>query len=155
MTMPARLKAHLDQTHVSYEPVFHIPTYSAQSIASALHVPGKEVAKTVVVQAGGDTLLAVLPAPYHINLKKLAAVVRAPVRLLEEQEYYKLFPDCEPGEISPFGELYGLPVYLDEALSEDPEILFSTGTHCDAIRMGNLDFVRLAKPRICSFAVKP
>ncbi len=53
MTMPARLKAHLDQTHVSYEPVFHIPTYSAQSIASALHVPGKEVAKTVVVQAGG------------------------------------------------------------------------------------------------------
>jgi len=155
MTMPVRLKAHLDQIHVSYEPVFHAPTYSSEYTASVLRVPGKEVAKTVVLRAGEKMLLAVLPAPYHINLKKLAAVVGDSVQLVEQQECNKLFPDCEPGAVPPFGELYGLPVYLDESLAEDPEILFSAGTRCDAIRMGNLDFVRLAKPRICSFAERP
>jgi Ala-tRNA(Pro) deacylase len=155
MTMPLRLKAHLDQAQVSYEPVFHAPTHGAEFTASVMHIPGKEMAKTVVLRAGEQTLLAVLPASYHINLEKLAAIAGAPLRLAEKQECNTLFPDCEPGAVPPFGELYGLPVYLDEALAEDPEIVFSAGTLCHAIRMGNLDFIRLAKPRICSFAEKP
>ena len=155
MTIPVRLNTHLDQAHVSYEPVFHAPTHGAEYTASVMHVPGKEMAKTVVLRAGEKTLLAVLPASYHINLRKLAAVVGAPVQLAEKQECNTQFPDCEPGAVSPFGELYGLAVYLDEALAEDPEIVFSAGTLCNAIRMGNLDFVRLAKPQICSFAKKP
>jgi len=74
------------------------------------------------------------------------------VELVDERECHKLFPDCQPGSVPPFGELYGLPVYLDEALAEDPEIIFSAGTLSDGIRMGNADFVHLVKPRICSFA---
>jgi Ala-tRNA(Pro) deacylase len=120
-----------------------------------MHIPGKEMAKTVVLRAGEQTLLAVLPASYHINLEKLAAIAGAPLRLAEKQECNTVFPDCEPDAVPPFGELYGLPVYLDEALAEDPEIVFSAGTLCNAIRMGNLDFIRLAKPRICWFAEKP
>lgn len=152
MTMPSRLKAHLDEAGVQYSPVTHIPTYSAQYAAAVMHAPGKEVAKTVAVRAGDKVLLAVLPAPYHINLKKLAALAGAEVRLLDEAACNKLFPDCEPGAIPPFGELYGLPVYMDQALAEDPEIIFSAGTRSDAVRMRKADFVRLAKPRIESFA---
>jgi Ala-tRNA(Pro) deacylase len=110
------------------------------------------MAKTVVLRAGQQILLAVLPASYHVNLSNLANMVGAPVQLLTEPEYYRLFPDCQLGAVPPFGELYGLPVYLDEALAEDPEIVFSAGTLSDAIRMGNSDFVHLVKPRICSFA---
>jgi Ala-tRNA(Pro) deacylase len=120
-----------------------------------MHIPGKEMAKVVVVYAGEQPVLAVLPSSYHVSLKKLAAAAGTPVRLAEKQECTALFPDCEPGAVPPFGELYGLPVYLDEALAEDPEIVFNAGTLCNAIRMGNLDFVRIAKPRICSFAEKP
>jgi Ala-tRNA(Pro) deacylase len=154
MTIPARLKLHLDQNHIGYSPVVHEPARSSQYAASLLHVPGKQVAKTVVLRAGKQTLLAVIPASYHVNPNKLAAVMRVevPVKLLEEEECYKLFPDCQPGAVPPFGELYGLPVYLDEALAEDPEIIFSAGTLSDGIRMGNVDFVHLVNPRICSFA---
>ena len=154
MTIPAGLKAHLEQTHTFYTHVSHVPARSSQYAASLLHVAGKEVAKTVVLRSEGKVLLAVLAASYHINLNKLAAVVGAPVKLLDEGECYKLFPECQPGAIPPFGELYGLPVYLDEALAGSPEIVFSAGTLSDGIRMGNADFVHLVKPRICSFAEK-
>jgi Ala-tRNA(Pro) deacylase len=152
MTIPTRLKAHLEQSHTPFTPVTHVPARSSKYTAAVLHVPGKEVAKTVVLRSGEQILLAVLPASYHVNLHKLAAVVGAPVELIDERECYKLFPDCQPGAVPPFGELYGLPVYLDEALADDPEIVFSAGTLSDGIRMGNADFVHLVKPRICAFA---
>lgn len=154
MAIPARLKAHLEKARIAYTPVAHIPARSAQYAASLLHVPGKEVAKTVALRSGGQVLLAVLPASYHVNFDKLAALTGAPVELVSERECILLFPDCEPGAVPPFGELYGLPVYLDESLAEDPEIVFSAGTLSDGIRMGNADFVHLAKPRVCSFADK-
>jgi len=152
MAIPTRLKAHLEQSHTSFTPITHVPARSSQYTASVLHIPGKEVAKTVVLRSGEQILLAVLPASYHVNLHKFAAVVGAPVELIDERECYKLFPDCQPGAVPPFGELYGLPVYLDEALADDPEIVFSAGTLSDGIRMGNADFVHLVKPRICGFA---
>lgn len=152
MTMPARLTAHLDQAHAAYAPIHHAPARSSQYAASLLHTPGKRVAKTVALRAGNQILLAVLPASYHVNLEKLATLVGGPVRLLNEQECYRLFPDCQPGVVPPFGELYGLPVYLDQTLAEMPEIVFSGGTLSDGVRMGNTDFVYVVKPRICSFA---
>ena len=154
MTIPTRLKAHLEQSHTSFTPVTHVPARSSQYAASVLHIPGKEVAKTAVLRSGKQDLLAVLPASYHVNLHKLAAVSGMPVELVDERECYKLFPDCQPGAVPPFGELYGLPVYLDGALADDPEIVFGAGTLSDGIRMGNADFVHLARPRICSFAEK-
>jgi len=154
MTIPTHLKAHLEQAHASYTRVAHIPARSSQYAASLLRVPGKEVAKTVVLRAGKQVLLAVLPASHHVDLEKLAGVVGTPVKLIEEQECYQLFPDCQHGAVPPFGELYGLPVYLDETLADAPEIIFSAGTLTEGIRMGNADFVRLVKPRICSFAEK-
>jgi len=152
MTMPARLETHLEQAHASYTRVPHIPARSSQYAASLLHVPGKVVAKTVVLRAGQQVLLVVLPASYHVNLEKLAGAVGTPVKLIEEQECYQLFPDCQPGAVPPFGELYDLPVYLDESLADASEIIFNAGTLSDGIRMGNADFVHLVKPRVCSFA---
>jgi Ala-tRNA(Pro) deacylase len=154
MKMPPRLKSHLDEARVPYSSVPHVLISGSQYSAMVLHVHGKEVANTIVLHAGKQKLLAVLPAYYHINLKKLAEIVGSPVELLEERHYNRLFPDCEPGAVPPIGELYHLPVYLDEALSEDPEIIFNAGTHSDAIRMSNADYVRLTKSRVCSFAEK-
>ena len=152
MTIPGHLKTHLEQAHISYTRILHAPARSSQYAASLLHVPGKDVAKTVAMRAGKQVLLAVLPASYHVNLEKLGGVVGSPVKLIEELECYKLFPDCQPGAVPPFGELYGLPVYLEKMLADEPEITFSAGTLSDGIRMDSVDFMRLAKPRICSFA---
>ena len=154
MTIPAQLKSHLAQAHVAYSLIYHLPTRAASFTAAVLQVPGKEVAKTVVFLAGKKPLLAVLPASYYVNLKKLEAAVGMPVQLLNKEECGKLFPDCDVLAIPPFGELYGLPVYMDQALADNPEIIFNAGTLFDSIQMGNVDFVRLVKPHICSFVEK-
>jgi Ala-tRNA(Pro) deacylase len=152
--MPRRLESYLNVKHIPYSMIFHAPADSAQMAASAMHAPGKSVAKAVALQAGNRQILAVLPASYRINFAKLSAIAGAEVRLMNEEAFSELFPDCERGVISPFGELYGVPVYLDEALAEDPEIILSAGTRSDCVCMGNVDFQHLAEPHVCSFAEK-
>jgi Ala-tRNA(Pro) deacylase len=152
MSVSTRLKNFLDENHVSYSAMSHNTAYTAQGAAATMKISGKELAKTVVLRAGEETILAVLPAAPHANLEKLASLLGKPVRLATEQEFCTLFPDCELGAMPPFGSLYGLPVYVDESLAADEEIVFNAGTHRDAIRMRYLDFARLAKPVVCSFA---
>lgn len=154
MTMSARLKSFLDENQAQYTMMSHSPAYTAQASAATMHIPGKELAKTVVLRSGEKTLLAVLPASYHVNLKRLAALAGGTVRLASEQEFAGLFPDCEPGAMPPFGSLYNLPTYVDESLAADEEIVFNAGTHRDAIRMKYADLVRLAKPAVGAFADK-
>jgi Ala-tRNA(Pro) deacylase len=155
MSVPLRLKTFLDSNCVPYESLSHSTTYTAQGTATMMQISGKEVAKTVVLCAGAlgeETILAVLPGPRHVKIDKLAALVGKPVRLATEEEFSRLFPDCELGAMPPFGALYNLPVYVDESLARDEHVLFNAGTHHDAVRMAYEDFVRLAKPMVCSFS---
>jgi Ala-tRNA(Pro) deacylase len=155
MSVPTRLKSFLDSNYVPYESLSHSTTYTAQGTATLMQISGKEVAKTVVLRAGprfDETILAVVAGSKHIKLDKLSAAIGKPVRLATELEFSDLFPDCELGAMPPFGSLYNLPVYADESLARDKEVLFNAGTHHDAVRMAYEDFVRLAQPRLCAFA---
>jgi Ala-tRNA(Pro) deacylase len=155
MSLPLRLKSFLDSNYVPYESLSHSTTYTAQGTATLMQISGREVAKTVVLRAGprfDETLLAVLPGSKHVRLDKISASLGKPVRLATELEFSDLFPDCELGAMPPFGALYNLPVYMDESLGKDKEVIFNAGTHHDAVRMAYGDFVRLAAPNVCSFA---
>jgi Ala-tRNA(Pro) deacylase len=154
MSISTRLKSFLDENQISYSVITHTTAYTGQGAAAAMQISGKELAKTVVLWAGEEMILAVLPAPNHVRLDKLAAEVRKSVRLATEQEFSSLFPDCELGAMPPFGSLYNLPVYVDESLAADEAIVFNAGTHRDAIRVRYDDFLHLAKPKVCSFAQK-
>jgi Ala-tRNA(Pro) deacylase len=154
MSISTRLKDFLDENQIPYSVMTHATAYTAQGAAATMQISGKELAKTVVLRAGQEMILAVLPAPNHVRLDRLTAEVGESVRLATEQEFCSLFPDCEPGAMPPFGSLYNLPVYVDNSLAADEEIVFNAGTHRDAIRMRYDDFLRLAKPKVCSFAQK-
>ena len=152
MSICMRLKGFLDENQIPYSVMTHTTTYTAQGAAATMQISGKELAKTVVLWTGQEMILAVLPAPHHVRLDKLAAEVGKSVRLATEVEFSSLFPDCEVGAMPPFGSLYNLAVYVDELLAADEAIVFNAGTHRDAIRVRYDDFVRLAKPRVCLFA---
>ena len=130
----------------------HATAYTAQGAASTMQISGRELAKTEVLRAGEEMILAVLLAPNHLRLERLAAEVGKSVWVATEQEFSTLFPDCELGAMPPFGSLYNLAVYVDESLADDEEIVFNAGTHRDAIRMRYEDFVRVVKPKVCSLA---
>lgn len=154
MSISTRLKTVLDENRVPYTAMAHTTAYTAHGAAATMKVSGKELAKTVVLRAGEDIVLAVLPAAHHASLEKMSSLLGKPTRLATEQEFGALFPDCELGAMPPFGELYGLPIYVDESLAADEEIVFNAGTHHDAIRLRYEDFARLAKPVVCAFATK-
>ena len=154
MSMPVRLESHLSKRHVNYGRVFHPAIHSAQQTAAVMHFSGKEVAKTVALRAGHQAFLAVLPASHHINFERLGNLVGGKVHMLDEARCAELFPDCEAGAVPPFGELYGLRVYMDQRLVENPEIVFCAGTLSEGVRMGNVEFMHLVKPKVGDFAEK-
>jgi Ala-tRNA(Pro) deacylase len=151
--MPARkLKDFLDGNKVKYVAVSHSPAYTAQEIAASAHVPGKQLAKTVMVKIDGAMAMAVLPASYRVDFDRLKTATGASeVGLASEGEFRSLFPECEVGAMPPFGNLYDMAVYADKSLIDDEEIAFNAGSHNELVRMAYKDFEGLVKPKIADF----
>jgi len=153
--MPAqKLKAYLDGHGVKYVTITHSPAYTAQEIAGRAHVPGKELAKTVMVKVDGMMAMAVLPASYQVDfdlLKELTGSFR--VELASEEEFCDLFPGCEVGAMPPFGNLYNMDVFVAESLADDDEIAFNAGSHTELIRLDYEDFERLVEPEVMRFSL--
>jgi len=149
-----KLKEYLDKEGVKYVAISHPPAYTAQEIAHLVHVPGKEMAKTVMISIEGRTAMAVLPASYNINFTHLCGELNSNNVYLEgEEEFKQSFPDCELGAMPPFGNLYDLEVIVAQSLAEDEEIVFNAGTHTDLIKMAYKDFERLVQPKVIAFSV--
>jgi len=147
------LKQFLDSKEIKYIVISHSLAYTAQGIAALAHIPGKELAKTVVVKLDGDLAMAVVPASRHVDLAKLKSVSGAKsVQLPAEKDFMGRFPDCETGAMPPFGNLYGMAVFADESLKEDKEIAFNAGTHRELVRLEWKDFERLVGPKVARFA---
>ena len=152
MAITQRLKDFLDSKHVHYDVLAHQVAYTAPELAHALHVPGKEFAKVVVTKVGKQFVITVLPSTWNVDLTRLTRVFGTmEVRLATEEELRGLFPDCELGAMSPFGNLYGLGTYVDRSLTEDEKIVFRGGSRSDAVRMRYQDFATLAQATVAEF----
>ena len=151
--MPARkLKEFLDKEKVKYVNIMHSTAYTAQEVAASAHVTGREFAKTVIVELDGQMAMAVLPANRKIVLQDLREVTGSDqVKFASEEQFRQRFPECETGAMPPFGNLYGMEVYVSESLTQNEEIAFNAGSHTEIIRMKFTDFERLVQPKVVSF----
>jgi len=152
--MPVKkLKEFLGKNKVKYITLSHSEAYTAQEIASSAHIPGKELAKTVIVKIDGKMAMAVLPASLRVYFDLLKKATGAKkVELATEREFQDLFPECEIGAMPPFGNLYEMEVFVDESLTEDKEIAFNAGSHTELIRLSYKDFESLVKPKVLKFS---
>ena len=153
-----KLRNYLDQNKVRYSIVSHLTTYTAQGTAQSAHIPGKEIAKTVIVNIdGGDDgrmAMVVLPGFRKIDFALLREVTGAEtVELATEEEFQGMFPDCEIGAMPPFGNLYAMDVYVERSLADDEEIAFNAGNHRELIKMAYRDFERLVRPKVLEIAM--
>jgi Ala-tRNA(Pro) deacylase len=147
-----RVPEYLREQEVPFETVLHPPAFTAQRRAQCLHVPGRHLAKSVLLRGPEGHLLAVLPATHQVDLEALAGALGGPVRLATDGEVAEFFRDCEWGVLSPFGTLYGLPTLLDDAIEPEAVIVFEAHLHAITIRMSCRDFERLERPRRLRFA---
>ncbi len=152
--MPIKnLMDFLDSKNIKYVTIDHSRAYTANEIAATAHIPGKELAKTVMVKIDGKMTMTVLPAYCKINFELLQEAAGASnVELSSEQEFKDMFPGCEIGAMPPFGNLYGMEVLVDKSLCEDKEIAFNAGSHTELIRLSYKDFEGLVKPKVVKFS---
>jgi Ala-tRNA(Pro) deacylase len=150
-----KLKKFLNDNKIRFVCVSHSPAFTAQEIAASAHIPGREMIKTVMVLVDEQMVMAVLPASYQVDLQALQQLAQGTqAGLATEQQFRNLFPGCEAGAMPPFGNLYDIPVYVDERLAEDEQIAFNAGSHTELVRLAYEDFVRLVEPQIGRFAVR-
>jgi Ala-tRNA(Pro) deacylase len=151
--MPAtKLKAFLDSRGIRYVSIRHSMAFTAAEVAESAHVKGRDFAKTVIVKIDGAMAMVVLPASRRIVLRDLRELLATEhVRLATEAEFKDAFPDCELGAMPPFGNLYGMPVYVAAAFADEPEIAFNAGTHTEVIKLAYEDFEQLVKPLVLDF----
>ena len=148
-----QLVEFLDSNRIKYVNVTHSTAFTAQDVAESAHIPGKEMAKTVIVWMDGAMAMVVLPASSMIDFNKLKVAAAAKsIELASESEFKDRFPACEVGAMPPFGNLFNMKVFVDQALVEDKEIAFNAGTHHELIRMLYADYVKLVKPTVAAFA---
>jgi Ala-tRNA(Pro) deacylase len=151
MPILSKLKEFLDQAKVPYEVYNHPRAFTAQEIAAAQHIPGREMAKVVILKVDDSLMMVVLPASRLVDLKKVKEGLNAKeVSLATETEFAALFPGCEIGAMPPFGNLFGLSVCADSALEKDETIFFNAGNHLQTVALKYKDFKELAHPRVIS-----
>jgi Ala-tRNA(Pro) deacylase len=156
MAVLKRLKTYLDSNKIPYEVMSHSTAYTARENAENLHVPASLFAKVVIVKADGRFMMVILPSSWRVDIKRLQEVLHTHhVELAKEDEVARLFPDCEVGAMPPFGNLYGMPVYVDDLLTKDEEIVFDAGTHTGAMKLRYQHFAELVKPKVAEFHREP
>jgi len=148
----SRVKDFLDTNRIHYSSIVHPTSYTAQGTAAYAHVSGKEMAKTVVVKIDSQLAMAVLPASSQLDLAGLKKLTKSKsVSLASEPEFEFKFPDCDLGAMPPFGNLYGMPVYVAASLAEEPEIAFNACSHTEIIKLAYSDFAALVNPQTIDF----
>ena len=156
MNCRERMEAYLRENDVPFEVRRHETAYTMSEVAAAMHESGKHVAKVVIVRAGEEMVMLVLPSSYRLNMARVRKVLAVEkVRLAHESEFGDLFSDCSPGAMPPFGNLYGVPVYVERALAEQTDILFRVGTHQHMMKVAYVDLARLVQPVVGEFAYVP
>lgn len=146
-----QVKQFLQANDIKYVTITHSTAYTAQEIAALTHMKGRDLAKTVVVKLDGTLALAVVPASSHVDMLRLREASGAKTaELASEGEFRTRFPGCELGAMPPFGNLYELPVYVDESLATKHDMAFNAGTHSELMQLAYSDFERLVKPRVAA-----
>jgi Ala-tRNA(Pro) deacylase len=141
MAIAMTLKEYLNRLGVEYEVVPHTHTDTSMRSAQEAHIPGDQLAKSVILEDDGGYLMAVLPATHKLEIGRLQKQLsRHHLGLATEQELSGLFDDCELGAIPPLGEAYGVDVVVDDSLDEVSDVYFEAGDHTDLVHISGEDF---------------
>ena len=153
MPLLEKLRDFLEANLAEYSHTVHPTAYTAREVATAEHLPAREIAKTVVILGDGGFRMLVVPANRLVDFREVrTALGLSNVRMATEYELGNLFPDCEVGAMPPVGSLYGLPVFIDASLLSEEVIAFNAGTHRDEVHMRTAEYKRLVQPTVVSLA---
>jgi Ala-tRNA(Pro) deacylase len=122
----------------------HAPVFTSEEAARVRGTPIGAGAKALVFLAADRPVHVVLPGARRVDNARLRAVLGVRTLRFATPEELLALTGCVPGAVPPFGNLFGLPVIVDEALAEQEEIAFNAGSNAVSIIMRGDDFIRLS-----------
>ena len=137
MGVALTIREFLEDRAVDYEVISHSRTTSALRTAESAHVPGDRLIKGILLGDDQGQVLALIPATHRLDLERARTVTGRELELIDETGIEGTFPDCEPGSVPPFGQLYGVDTLVDTRLADHQEVYFEAGDHAELIRMRN------------------
>ena len=153
----SRLREWFVSEGITFREVRHEPTSTSEDSARARGEELRVGGKALLMRAGEDFALFVLPADRKADssaIRKHLAVGK--LRFANRDELLEL-TGLVPGSVPPFGRpILPFPLYVDAAISENDRIAFNAGSLTDSIILPMPDYLRLAQPaRIFPFSVPP
>jgi Ala-tRNA(Pro) deacylase len=143
MSIPVSVDNYLSRAGVRYDVIAHARTSNSSQSAEAAHVPGRQLAKCVMLHDETGYLMAVLPATRLVDFNALDVLLGRKFTLAREDELPAMFRDCEPGAIPPFGKAYGFDVVMDDDLLQADDVYFEAGDHRALVHVTGSDFLQL------------
>jgi Ala-tRNA(Pro) deacylase len=146
------LERWLREAGVAFEIVEHAPVHTSEEAARARGTRLEEAAKALVVRAEDRYLHLVLPAHLRADSALLRALLGTHKLRFATPEELSALTGCAPGAVPPFGNLFGLPVLVDEELCRNERVVFNAGSNSVSVTMRPGDLVRLSGATVCRFA---
>lgn len=143
MAIALTLSNYLAEHDVEYNVLTHPHTATSGESAEASHIPGKCLAKSVVLEDDQGYVMVVLPSNRRVDLGELHRQLNRNLGLATEGELGNLFADCEIGALPAVGPAYGMETLVDDTLAEQPEIYFEAGDHEQLIQVSTEVFQAL------------
>ena len=148
VTVFDRLQEKFQQAGVPFTVLRHAPVYTSEEAAAVRGTPLSSGAKALVVKAGDDFHLLVVPADRKLDSRKAQAALGVKSLRFATREEVERLTGLQPGSIPPFGSLFGLPTTCDPALGLNPSINFNAGDHSISVQMSHADFLACEQPRL-------
>src|SRR5206468_3953331 len=143
-----RMQESLKQHAVSFTVLRHEPVFTSEQAAAARGTSLASGAKALVVKAGAEFVLLVLPADRKLDSRKARDTLKVKALRFASKEEVQSLTSLQPGAIPPFGSLFELATFCDPALGENPSINFNAGDHAVSIQMSYSDYVQAEKPQM-------
>ena len=140
MAIAATVQRFLEENSVGYELVPHPHTGSSHETAEAAHVSEDHIAKAVMVRDAAGYAMVVVPASNWVDVEHLRQELDREVHLATEEDFARLFSDCEAGAAPPLGPAYAIETFLDQALLSLANVYFEAGDHEHLVHTSGDDF---------------
>jgi len=140
--------------NIPYKEIKHEPVYTSEQAAKVRGISISQGAKSLLLKCGDDFILVVLPGDRKVDSKKLKSLLKVKDLRFALLNEVKDKMGCEIGACYPFGNLIGLPTYVDNALSKNDIISFNPGLHTRSIEIKFRDFYLLVKPKMVDISEK-
>jgi prolyl-tRNA editing enzyme YbaK/EbsC (Cys-tRNA(Pro) deacylase) len=141
----------LEENKIVFNHLEHQEVKTSEEAAKVRGTRLEQGAKALLMFGDDKPLLAVMSAAKKLDnnrFKKFANIKNLRMATSSEVE---TISGTIIGAVPPFGNLFGLPVYVDEGLLTNQEIAFNAGTRTQSVIMKSADFVKLVNPKVGSY----